>query len=61
MPLGVVRILDSSKLAEVFGIDLGSADPKSATKKTKSRPPRAYKSAKRVGKRSAGKKSRKSH
>jgi uncharacterized Zn finger protein len=62
---GAGRILDSSKLADVFGMDLGGADPKPsykpAAKKTKSRAPGAYKSAQRVGKRSARKKSNKSH
>ncbi len=62
---GAGRILDSSKLADVFGIDLGGADPKPsykpAAKKTKSRALGAYKSAQRVGKRSARKKSNKSH
>jgi uncharacterized Zn finger protein len=60
-----VRILDSSKLADVFGIDLGGGDlkpsHKPAAKKTKSRAPRAYRSAKPVGKRSARKKSGQSH
>jgi uncharacterized Zn finger protein len=55
------RILDSSKLADVFGIDLGCADPKPshdpAAKKRKSRAPRAAKSATRVRKRSVRKKS----
>src|SRR6266849_6203022 len=50
------RILDSSKLAHVFGIDLGAADPKSSLKpigkKSKSVAPRKAKSANRVGKRS---------
>ena len=49
------RILDSSKLADVFGIDLGGADLKPSHipggKKMKSRAPRAYKSVKPVGKR----------
>jgi len=57
------RILDSSKLADVFGIDLGSADPKSShksvVKKRKSPVPRANKSANRIGKQSARQKSRK--
>src|SRR5258708_25312301 len=60
-PPGVGRILDSSKLADVFGIDFGGADPKPshipAAKKGKSQAPRTYKSAKRVGKQSAHKKS----
>src|SRR5712671_4469225 len=50
------RILDSSKLADVFGIDFGAADPKSSPKpigkKRKSVAPRKAKSANRVGKRS---------
>jgi uncharacterized Zn finger protein len=54
---GAGRILDSSKLADVFGIDFGAADPKSSTKpigkKRKSVAPRKAKSANRVGKRSA--------
>lgn len=54
------RILDSSKLADVFGIDLSSADPKPSHKPVakKSRPsaPRTDKSAKRVGKQSVRKK-----
>jgi uncharacterized Zn finger protein len=57
------RILDSSKLADVFGIDFGAADPKSSHKpigkKRKSVAPRKAKSANRVGKRSARRKSRK--
>jgi uncharacterized Zn finger protein len=55
------RILDSSKLADVFGIDLGSAEPtsshKPAAKKRKPPAPRADTSANCVGKRSARKKS----
>ena len=54
---GAGRILDSSKLADVFGIDFGAADPKSSHKpigkKRKSVAPRKAKSANRVGKRSA--------
>jgi uncharacterized Zn finger protein len=54
---GAGRILDSSKLADVFGIDFGAADPKSSHKpigkKRKSVAPRRAKSANRVGKRSA--------
>jgi uncharacterized Zn finger protein len=54
---GAGRILDSSKLADVFGIDFGAADPKSSRKpigkKRKSVAPRKAKSANRVGKRSA--------
>jgi hypothetical protein len=54
---GAGRILDPSKLADVFGIDFGAADPKSSHKpigkKGKSVAPRKAKSAKRVGKRSA--------
>jgi uncharacterized Zn finger protein len=54
---GADRILDSSKLADVFGIDFGAADPKSSHKpigkKRKSVAPRKAKSANRVGKRSA--------
>src|ERR1017187_3344191 len=59
------RILDSSKLAGVFAIDWGGADlkpsHKPSAKKTKSRGPRAYKSAKPAGTRSARKKSGQSH
>jgi uncharacterized Zn finger protein len=55
------RILDSSKLADVFGIDLGSADPnpshKPVAKKRKPLAPRADKSANCVSKQSARKKS----
>jgi len=51
------RILDSSKLADVFGIDFGGVDAKPfhrpTAKKAKSVAPRAAKSANRVGKRSA--------
>ena len=51
------RILDSSKLADIFGLDFGVVDPKPShkptTKKTKSVAPRKAKSANRVGKRSA--------
>ncbi len=60
---GAGRILDSSKLADVFGIDLGSADPKRShkpvakTKKRKPLAPRADKSASCVSKPSARKKS----
>ncbi len=55
---GAGRILDSSKLADVFDIDFGGADPKPAhAKKRKSLAPRADKSANRVGKQSARKKS----
>jgi uncharacterized Zn finger protein len=58
------RILDSSKLAEVFGIDLSSADPKPShkpvAKKRKPLAPRAGKSSNCVSKQSARKKSRKS-
>jgi uncharacterized Zn finger protein len=54
---GAGRILDSSKLADVFGIDFGAADPKSSHKpigkKRKPVAPRKAKSANRVGKRSA--------
>jgi uncharacterized Zn finger protein len=54
---GAGRILDSSKLADVFGIDFGAADPKPSHKpigkKKKSVAPRKAKSANRVGKRSA--------
>jgi uncharacterized Zn finger protein len=57
------RILASSKLADVFGIDFGVADPKPphkpTGKKRKSMAPRKAKSANRVGKRSARGKSRK--
>ncbi|MGC2032657.1 MAG: hypothetical protein WA642_21755 [Steroidobacteraceae bacterium] len=49
------RILDSSKLADVFGIDFGGVDPKPShrltAKKGKSVAPRKAKSASRVGKR----------
>ena len=51
------RILDSSKLADVFGIDFGCVDSKPVhkptRKKRKSVGPRKAKSARRVGKRSA--------
>jgi uncharacterized Zn finger protein len=49
------RILDSSKLAEVFGIDFGGVDARSSheVKKAKSVAPRKAKSANPVGKRSA--------
>jgi uncharacterized Zn finger protein len=50
------RILESSKLAEVFGIDFGGADAKPSQKPTAkkaSMAPRKAKSANRVGKRSA--------
>ena len=60
---GVGRILDSSKLADVFGIDLGGADLKPAHKpavKKKSPASRKAKSVTRVGKRPARKKSGKS-
>jgi hypothetical protein len=54
---GAGRILDSSKLADVFGIDFGGADPKPSHEpigeKRKSVAPRKAKSANRVGKRSA--------
>ncbi len=54
---GAGRILDSSKLADVFGIDFGGVDPKPSheptAKKGKSAAPRKGKSAYRVGKRSA--------
>jgi uncharacterized Zn finger protein len=56
-PPGAGRILDSSKLADVFGIDFGGADPKPSleptAKKKKAAAPRRTKSANRVGKRSA--------
>jgi uncharacterized Zn finger protein len=56
------RILDSSKLADVFDIDLGSADLKAskraAAKKKSSPAPRTHKSPNRRGKHSARKKSR---
>jgi hypothetical protein len=49
--------LDSSKLADVFGIDFGGVDPKpshkTAAKKGKPAVPRKAMSATRVGKRSA--------
>jgi uncharacterized Zn finger protein len=58
------RILDSSKLADVFGIDFGGADPKPShkptAKKKKPAAPRRAKSAKRAGKRLARGKSAKS-
>jgi len=51
------RILDSSKLADVFGIDFGGVDRnpshRPTAKKAKSVAPRKAKSANRVGKRSA--------
>jgi uncharacterized Zn finger protein len=51
------RILDSSKLADVFGIDFGGVDPKPShkptAKKGKSVTPRRARSSNRVGKRSA--------
>jgi mRNA-degrading endonuclease toxin of MazEF toxin-antitoxin module len=54
---GAGRILDSSKLADVFGIDFDAAEPKSSHKpigkKKKSVAPREAKSANRLGKRSA--------
>ncbi len=54
------RILDSSKLADVFGIDLGSAEPTSSRKafarKRKSPAHRGHKPVKRIGKQSARKK-----
>jgi uncharacterized Zn finger protein len=51
---GAGRILDSSKLADVFGIDFGAADSKQPIgKNRKSVAPRKAKSANRVGKRSA--------
>ena len=55
------RILDSSKLADVFGIDFGGVDAKPShkptVKKTKSVAPRKAKSAHHVGKRPARRKS----
>jgi uncharacterized Zn finger protein len=55
------RILDSSKLTDVFGIDFGGADPKLShrptAKKGKSVAPLEAKSANRVGKGSAQRKS----
>jgi uncharacterized Zn finger protein len=57
------RILDSSKLADVFGIDFGGMDAKPShepsVKKSKSVTPRKAKSANRAGKRSARGKSAK--
>jgi uncharacterized Zn finger protein len=54
---GAGRILDSSKLADVFGIDFGGVDSKPShkptAKKGKSVAPRKAKSVNRVGKRSA--------
>jgi uncharacterized Zn finger protein len=54
---GAGRILDSSKLADVFGIDFAGADLKLSheptAQKRKSVSPRRAKSANRVGKRSA--------
>jgi len=58
---GAGRILDSSKLADVFGIDFGSADgellrePAPKKRRPPASPPK--KSAKRAGKRSMGRKS----
>jgi uncharacterized Zn finger protein len=61
---GAGRILDSSKLADVFGIDFGGVDPKPShkptAKKGKSVAPRRAKSANRVRKPSARGKSGKS-
>ena len=58
---GAGRILDASKLTDVFGIDFGSADAKPfrelAAKKRKPPAPRSEKSANRVGKQSARRKS----
>jgi uncharacterized Zn finger protein len=58
------RILDSAKLADVFGIDLSSAKPtsshKPAAKKRKSLAPPRDKPVNRIGKQSARKKSGKS-
>jgi uncharacterized Zn finger protein len=58
---GAGRILDSSKLTDVFGIDFGSADAKPfrelAAKKRKPPAPRTEESANRVGKQSARRKS----
>jgi len=60
---GAGRILDSSKLADVFGIDWGGADAKPShklvAKKRKLLAPRADNSASRATKQSARKKSRK--
>lgn len=57
------RILDPSKLADVFGIDFGGVDPKPSHKpsaeKAESVASRRVKSANRVDKRSARGKSRK--
>jgi uncharacterized Zn finger protein len=51
------RILDSSKLADVFGIEFGSVDVQPShrpiAKKAKAMAPRKAKSASRLGKRSA--------
>jgi uncharacterized Zn finger protein len=56
-PPAAGRILDSSKLADVFGIDFGGVDEKPShqptAKKAKSAAPHQAKSANRVGKRSA--------
>jgi uncharacterized Zn finger protein len=58
---GADRILDSSKLADVFGIDFGSAELKSshktAAKERKSLPPRTDNPVNRIGKQRARKKS----
>jgi uncharacterized Zn finger protein len=59
---GAGRILDSSKLADVFGIDLAGANPellhKSAAEGRKSSAPRKAKAATRLGARPARKKPR---
>jgi uncharacterized Zn finger protein len=61
-PPGAGRILDSSKLADVFGIDLDGANPapfdKSAAEGRKSSTPRKAKAATRIGARPARKKAR---
>jgi uncharacterized Zn finger protein len=58
---GAGRILDSSKLADVFGIDFGSADPKPlrepAARKRRPPAPGGRKSANRVGKQAVRRKS----
>jgi hypothetical protein len=55
------RILDSSKLTDVFGIEFGGVDAKPShkptAKKAKAVAPRKAKSENRVGKRSADRKS----
>lgn len=61
-PPGAGRILDSSKLADVFGIDLAGSNPapfdKNAAKGRKSSTPRKARAATRIGARPASKKRR---